>query len=193
MGTARQRIRGRKPVGQMLVPGANARELVKFCGLFLALVAVLLVALEEPIVWKVVREPYCSWLAGVCAGLLRSLSIDAVVEGNRIVGRQIHIEIVRSCDGLSVMSILAAAILVFPATWRSRLLGVALGWPVLFLLNIVRLVVLCLLRLYSYTVFSVVHVYVFQVSLVTVAVVYFLWWAQTGRPPLEAESGPVRR
>lgn len=148
-------------------------------GLFLALVLLAHYTLEHEAVWKNFREPYCVWLAKLCGGLLVLFGVDARTSGNVIDVQQLRVSIVRSCDALLAMSILGAAVLAFPVGWRAKWIGLAIGLPIIFLLNIFRIVVLSLLGLQSLRLFGIVHVYVFQVFLIAATVGYFVWWSKT--------------
>ena len=53
---------------------------------FLILVAIFLVVLETEAMWRVVRGPYCSWIAGTSVGLLQSFGLEFQVSGAAISG-----------------------------------------------------------------------------------------------------------
>jgi exosortase H (IPTLxxWG-CTERM-specific) len=147
-------------------------------GLFLALVLGAHYALEHEAVWTSFRKPYCDWLARVSGGLLTLLGVEATTAGNVIDAEGLRLSIVRSCDALLAMAILAAALVAFPSAWRAKAIGLAVGLPLLFLVNLFRIVALALLGLQSSRLFEIVHVYVFQVFLIAATVGYFVGWSR---------------
>jgi exosortase/archaeosortase family protein len=112
--------------------------------------------------------------------MLRALGVEAHVVNQVFVGGGgFQVQIAHACDGLNAISILAAGILAFPASLRARALGLLLGLPILVIMNVVRVTGLFLVGLYVNRLFSIVHIYAFQVSLIAVAVACFLVWARS--------------
>jgi len=54
--------------------------------------------------------------------------------------------------------IFLASVLAYPATWKEKLLGLAVGQPVLVVLNVVRVVSLFIIGVYAPTIFRAAHV-----------------------------------
>ena len=65
-----------------------------------------------------------------------------------------------------------------PAPWRARLLGVALGFAGIQLLNLVRVIALFLTGSYLPDLFDTSHTVVWQSVVVAAALVLWLFWAQ---------------
>lgn len=172
-GKAVVRNAGASPFPEWTTP-----RIIRFCVLFLALVVVTHVLLELDAVWQSVRQPYCAWLARACGAVLRLLGVEVATHGTLLDTSGPSVKIVRSCDGLNAMAILASGIAAFPVGWRARVAGLALGLPIVFFVNIVRIVVLVVIGLWSYRLFEVVHVYVFQAFIIAVAVGWFIYWAR---------------
>lgn len=172
--------RGTGPEGAPL-----PRQVIKFCVLFLVYVVAARVAIGEPAALHPLREHYCAWIAQASRLALRCFGVEAQVVNQAYLGAGgFQVLIAPSCDGLNAMSILAAAILAFPASLRARCWGLLIGLPILVLINIVRVAGLFLVGLHFNRLFEIVHIYAFQVSLIAVAVACFLVWARsvsTGR------------
>jgi exosortase H (IPTLxxWG-CTERM-specific) len=86
--------------------------------------------------------------------------------------------VVADCGAIPSMSIFLAAVLAFPAPWSRRFLGILLGIPVLYALNILRLA--CLGALGAWVgpgpLFDFAHHYVWQgIFIVFVVAVWLLW------------------
>lgn len=86
--------------------------------------------------------------------------------------------VVADCGAIPSMAIFVSAVLAFPAAWRKRLLGVLIGIPVLYAINLFRLS--CLAGLGAFTgsgpLFDFAHHYVWQgIYIVFVVAVWLLW------------------
>ena len=87
-------------------------------------------------------------------------------------------EIISECSAVYVGILFAAGVLAFPAGARARLLGLAAGLPILFALNVVRLVTLGLVVHWRPGLLPFVHVYLWQVCFVLAVAALFLIWIE---------------
>ncbi|MCP3977964.1 MAG: exosortase H [bacterium] len=158
---------------------ADVRRMVfRFLLVFLPLVTALLVALAEPVVFETFREPFCTRLASICAAALGVVGVQTSLSGTLLSVGGIHVEIVRQCDGLQALAILVSAIAAFPATLKSRAIGLLLAIPLVLAINVLRIGVLVLLGLVSKDLFQMIHVYVFQVALIGAVAAIFIGWTR---------------
>lgn len=88
-----------------------------------------------------------------------------------------EVDVAPACSGAVPTSIYMAAVFAYPSTWRSRLLGAALGIVTIQIVNIVRVSALFLIGLFFHEIFHDTHVYVAQALVVCVAVALWLFWA----------------
>jgi exosortase/archaeosortase family protein len=113
--------------------------------------------------------------------------LSLVFEGVRVIGERVFIgasavEIVNSCTGVDVGIFLASAMLVYPAPWRARGLGVAIGFAAVLLVNFLRVLTLCWLNASSPPAFELVHVYVWPAFIAAFCLGALLLWIQTVQP-----------
>ena len=78
-----------------------------------------------------------------------------------------------ACNGLILYTIFIGLILIFPATFRNKLIMSLIGITVIFLMNIGRIVSLCLIYLYHPSFFNVSHKFIFTTILY--GVIFLLW------------------
>ena len=102
------------------------------------------------------------------------------------------------CSGADAMCILAAAVLAYPAGWRRRLAGVAIGAAVTTAVNAVRVVSHCWVAFRSQPTAEWLHLYVWPPLLILAAVLTFVLWVEllaTARPRRRpaADSGEARQ
>jgi exosortase/archaeosortase family protein len=76
------------------------------------------------------------------------------------------------------MAIYAAAVLAFATSWRKRLLGVALGLPLIFAFNLLRIGMLLFVGRHSRAFFEFAHLYFWQATLVLGITALWLVWVR---------------
>lgn len=105
------------------------------------------------------------------------------------------VQIITECVGLFESVILAAAVLAYPATWRERVLGVALGTAALYLLNVLRIAFLLVVGRHAPAFFEFAHVYLWQTLLALfIAPLWLAWIRFFVRTEVEAvETSPAPR
>lgn len=93
--------------------------------------------------------------------------------------------VIPECGAIEVMSIFFAAVVAFPAPWWKRLLGILLGLPIMYLVNIFRLSCLAVIGALDQggDWFNFAHEYVWQtVYIVFVVMVWLAWVEYVVRP-----------
>jgi exosortase H (IPTLxxWG-CTERM-specific) len=150
--------------------------------LYLALVVGLSNLLLVEAVDRSLLEGVRDTVAYLAAGVLSLFRADVRALGDRVFVGGSAVDIVNGCTGLDVAIFLASAILVFPAPWRARLLGAALASGVVFFVNFLRVITLCVLNESSQPAFEVVHVYVWPAFISLVCLATLLGWIRSVTP-----------
>ena len=107
--------------------------------------------------------------------------ITAPVPGPRsraLAERLRAVEIVNSCTGVDVAIFLTSAMLVYPASWRARGLGVLAAFGLVLVVNFLRVLTLCWLNATSQPAFELVHVYVWPAFIAAFCLGALLFWIQ---------------
>jgi exosortase H (IPTLxxWG-CTERM-specific) len=81
------------------------------------------------------------------------------------------------CNGAWAHLIFLASVLAYPAAWKEKLLGLAVGEPLLLVLNLVRIVSLFMVGVYAPTMLRAAHVYVWQFLIIGFAMLLLFIWA----------------
>jgi exosortase/archaeosortase family protein len=121
---------------------------------------------------------YLEILAEISGVILSRISEGIQVRGTLITGKLFSVEIARGCDAYRICALLAAAMLAFPARWRDKLIGLALGLLWLNSLNFVRIVGLYLIGGLYYPEFHRAHVIYFPVFLIAATVAAWIVWVR---------------
>ena len=164
----------------------NRRELT-FLILFVALLGGSFTLISINWVNDNVIEPFTGGIARVSGATLDLLGQDVRMQGTVIRGRRFAVNIRNGCNGVEAMLIFLAAVLAFPAPWKARLLGLAVGVVAIQAVNLVRVVALYLTGAYFPSWFDASHTVVWQTVVILFSVLLWILWAnrlgvRRGRP-----------
>ncbi len=134
-----------------------------------------------------VVEPFTGLVAKASGAVLGVLGQDVQMYGTIIRSPRFAVNIRNGCNGVEAMLIFLAAVLAFPAPWRSRLTGLALGIVAIQLVNLVRVVALFLTGAYFPRFFDTSHTVVWQTVVILFSVLLWIVWARRFAAPAPAE------
>jgi exosortase H (IPTLxxWG-CTERM-specific) len=126
--------------------------------------------------WFFVVQAMTSATAQLQYGILRLASDAVTIEGNLVSFGGFSVRIIEECTGAFEAIIFLAAVLAFPTTWAKKAIGLALGIPLLYVFNVVRILVLLLVGRYRPDVFEFMHLYFWQATLILMITSVWLLW-----------------
>ncbi len=136
--------------------------------------------------WKPVNdhlvEPFTARIADLSGVTLRAIGQDVTRSGTALRSPRFAVNIKNGCNGVEAMVILLAAIVAFPAPWKARLAGLAIGAVAIQVVNLVRVVALFLTGAYLPRFFDTSHTVVWQSLVILSAVLIWILWAQRVTP-----------
>jgi len=158
---------------------------LRFFVLFLVLLAALFALELTPWAQTYVVIPWTDTLARISTAIVTLFDANVVASGKviRSTTNDFAVSIEAGCNGVEATIVLVAAMIAFPAPWRYRVAGLAIGFVAVQALNIVRIISLFYLGQWSYAVFEWAHLYVWQaLIMLDVLVVWLLWVRRVPRP-----------
>ena len=171
--------------------------MVRFFAWFVGLLVVLFLLELTPPVQRFFVIPWTNALASISTWLVTLFDPSVVASGNvmrnSVNGFAVAIE--AGCNGVEAAIVLIAAMLAFPAPWRYRLVGIAIGIAAVQLLNIVRVISLFYIGQWDLEVFEWAHHYVWQALIMLDVLVVWLIWVRripvpAGMPPPPVPPSP---
>jgi len=132
-----------------------------------------------------VIEPFTAGIARASGATLGLLGQNVTMEGTMIRSSRFAVNIRNGCNGVEAMLIFLAAVLAFPASWKSRLTGLALGILAIQLVNLVRVVALFLTGVYFPRIFDTSHTVIWQTVVILFGVLLWIFWANRFAAPAE--------
>jgi exosortase H (IPTLxxWG-CTERM-specific) len=155
--------------------------------LFLVRFVVLLGAFAFLVAWRPVNDhaivPFTAGVARASAAVLNALSENVSVSGTQIRAAGFSVDVENGCNGVETALLFGSAVLAFPSSWRAKLVGLALGFLAIQILNLVRVVTLFWIGHHRPALFSAAHTVLWQSAVVIAGVLLFLLWASRQRDP----------
>ncbi len=93
---------------------------------------------------------------------------------HRLVAPKGRLNILNGCEGLETLFLLVAAFVAYPFAWRARLLGIALGVGVVFVLNQARIILLWQAFKHDKAIFGMLHGTVLPLAMIAGCLAFFL-------------------
>jgi len=164
---------------------------IRFFVLFVVLQAALFGVELTPWAQQYFVIPWTNTLAAFSAWLVTLFDANVAATGKilRSTTNGFAVSIEAGCNGVEATIVLVAAILAFPASWKRRLLGLAVGIVAVQGLNVIRVISLYYLGQWDLDVFEWAHLYVWQALIMLDVLVVWLIWVRTlphGRPAMAA-------
>jgi exosortase H (IPTLxxWG-CTERM-specific) len=132
-------------------------------------------------------EPFTAGIASLSGGVLHLLGQNVTMTGTVIRNPRFAVNIRNGCNGVEAMLIFIAAVLAFPASWKSRLTGLALGILAIQVVNLVRVVALFLTGVYFPKIFDTSHTVIWQTIVILCGVLLWIFWANRFAAPPASE------
>ncbi|HVF65990.1 MAG TPA: exosortase H [Casimicrobiaceae bacterium] len=125
--------------------------------------------------------PWTNALARLSTGLVTLVDPNVMAIGKimRSTTNGFSVSIEAGCNGIEATIVLLAAILAFPAPWRSKLVGLAIGIVAVQGLNVVRIISLFYLGQWDRDWFEWAHLYVWQALIMLDVLIVWLIWVRT--------------
>lgn len=181
-------------MGGQTAPGAASwlqrhREALSFIALFGLCLLGFALFLQFRWVTLTLVNPYTERLARVAGFLLTLLGEETRVNGTLLTSsRPFVVNIYTGCNGVLATSIYVSAVLAFPAGWRARAIGVALGIPAIQVINMARILSLYYIGVFWPRLFRAAHGYVWQSIVIFLSMVVWIYWAERFARPRQAPA-----
>ncbi len=103
--------------------------------------------------------------------------MNVVVSGNTvtIVGH-ITLRIIDECTAMFGSIVYLSCVLAYPADPKKKVIGIVLGIPSLYAINMVRLVILAFVGVSNPGIFEFVHTYLWQTIFIVFVILIWLIW-----------------
>ncbi|HEY0555495.1 MAG TPA: exosortase H [Thermoanaerobaculia bacterium] len=130
-----------------------------------------------------VVDPFTAAIAGTSGAVLNAMGQHVTQNGTILRSAKFAVNIRNGCNGVEAMLIFLAAVLAFPASWKSRGAGLVLGILAIQVVNLIRVVALFLTGVYFPRIFDTSHTVIWQTIVILVGVLLWIFWANRFATP----------
>jgi len=151
---------------------------IRFLILFIGLLAGLSLLSSYKPVYYVAIEPWNGILAQVSHWFMHWFDADVAIDANVLysISSNEGVRVMRGCNGVEAVIVLAAAILAFPAPAKSKVYGLVLGMLAVQGVNVLRIISLYYLNIWDKELFEWTHLYLWQILIILDAFIFFVLW-----------------
>ena len=149
------------------------KDVIKFVGLFITFCTVFYLVYYHFMDRFAFLEDITASLLGFS---LRIFGLNVIVNGNNVLLDGLALKIIDECTAMFGSIVYASCILAYPADIKKKIMGIALGIPCLYAINMIRLVVLSFVGLSHPEMFEYVHTYLWQTIFIVFVIVIWLIW-----------------
>jgi len=123
-----------------------------------------------------VVDTMARWTAVISGGVMDVFFEDVTQKHKMVLFGSFAVEIIEECTGLYEMLIYAAAVFAFPTSLVKKAIGIAMGVPILYGINVARIVFLIWVGRYYPGSFDFMHLYFWQATLILMITSVWLLW-----------------
>ena len=140
---------------------------------------------------QAVVGPWTDLVAKTSTAVIRAFDGTAQSQGNMVYSARTGFAmiIMAGCNGVEAMLVLLAGILAYPAPWKFKFIGLAIGVVAIQALNLVRIVSLYYLGQWDMKWFEWAHLYAWQALIMLDALLVWMLWIRA-IPQREPMPGP---
>jgi len=155
------------------------RKPLRFFALYVLIFATcyLLFGVIPRVRWGV-NNPYTEFLARAVTAVINLFGAGAVANGALVYSPRYSMDIAMGCDGVEASCLYLAGVLAFPTSWQARLIGFALGVPLIQAINLARIVVLYYVGMNFPSVANQIHDYIAQTLVILLSTAILIYWLE---------------
>lgn len=142
---------------------------------------------------QAIVQPWTNLVADTSSAVIRAFDGDARSQGNMVYSARtgFAMVIMAGCNGVEAMLVLLAGILAYPAPWKLKAIGLAIGVVAIQALNLVRIVSLFYLGQWDMKWFEWAHLYAWQALIMLDAMLVWMLWIRAIPPVASPAPAPA--
>lgn len=137
-----------------------------------------------------ILDPWTRLNAVVGSGILNIFGQGTQAIGPDISSPDFAISVKQGCDAIEPTVLFIAGVVAFPGPWRKKLKGIPVGIAFLLGMNLIRIITLFLTGRYWNAAFEFMHIEVWQVIFIILALVAWGYWIRWALKSPTAKNPP---
>ena len=152
--------------------------MLRFFILFLVIQLGLFTAELTRPVQNAIVIPFTESVAAFSAWIVKKFDPEVISYSNVLydADSKFAVAIEAGCNGVEATIVLIAAMVAFPSPWRSKLIGIAIGFVAIQAMNTIRIISLFYLGQWNMVAFEWAHLYIWQALIMLDVLIVFLIW-----------------
>jgi len=162
----------------------NGLSIRRFALTYLVMMGVffILIGFDPILKFLDINGLYTQAIVWITAKILSVLGLASTCRGSVIELFSISLDVKFGCNGLEAVMIYSVAVIAFPAAWKKRLIGIAAGFAVIQIVNILRIVGLAYSGVYAKNLFEYIHTYIAQGMMIAISLGVFFIYLNYAKP-----------
>lgn len=130
---------------------------------------------------NILKQFYLNPITSISAKFINFVtsSEKAFIHQNSLLSEKAYLEIAPTCSGSSILFFLVAAILIFSASVKHKIIGIILSLILVVFLNTFRIIGLYFVMIYRPEWFLPFHLYISPTLIIIMCCLFFAWWGFT--------------
>ena len=124
-------------------------------------------------------EPVNSYTAAMLGFSLQALGIHPTVHGVFVSADSFSVKVITECSAIFISILFFSFVLAYPTSWKKKAIGLSFGIPILFAVNILRLVVVFVTGMIHPDFFEYMHLYFGQIIMIVLVFSVCMIWLRT--------------
>jgi len=175
-----KQVAQQKPKSKDFMKGWRSRSpLLKFVGFFLAFMLIFYIIYTTEWFQEGPLSAIMNIDAKISSFLLNIFGMGTTAIGDTVSSSRFSVDIESGCDGIEAIAIFAGAVAAYPKPAKFKYKGIILGTIFLLFMNIFRIMTLFFTGVYRPKLFDLMHVEVWQVIFIALAIACWLIWIQS--------------
>jgi exosortase H (IPTLxxWG-CTERM-specific) len=138
-----------------------------------------------------ILAPLAAWTAHITLVLVHGLGIDGVRDGAVLAHPDgFAYKVAYTCTGFFPITTFIACVLAYPGKWHAKRVGIAFGVPLLWVVNLLRLVHLFYLGVYIPDAFAPAHEVVWKGLVAVTFIALWLSWIRWSEKRVSPAAAP---
>lgn len=159
-------------------PPSRKRQIVQFLLIFFALWAALWAVPYMLRTFPPGVQGLCPVTANWLGSVLDLMGYEVNVSGVFVTYGSNGLSIIAECTGYTALVLFFSVVVAYPSPVKKKLIGLAVGLPLILAFNLFRLVVMALVLAHKPEYFDFAHLYFWQVALIIFVVALVVFWIE---------------
>lgn len=171
-------VKKKKLTSKASSSSGGRKLMLKYVFGFISLIILFYVVYSSSFFEQNIVEPLSAFQTKIASGILNVFSYGTSATDGMLQSDGIALDVAKGCDGMEPLALFIVGLLLVPFSLRLKLVGLAWGVGILFLLNILRIAGLYIAKVHFPSAFEFLHLHGGFAIFTVITIVIWAVWAQ---------------